>query len=76
MKKEKQRSLFFSTSAKTLEILSKEAGHLAQILEEKTGTPTVIYTPEQTENRQNMDQDTGHGRNGRQDQKRAAPEAG
>lgn len=59
----------FSTSAKTLEILSKEAGHLAQILEEKTGTPTVIYTPEQTENRQNMDQDTGHGRNGRQDQK-------
>ena len=42
---------------------------LAQILEEKTGTPTVIYTPEQTENRQNMDQDTGHGRNGRQDQK-------
>ena len=59
----------FSTSAKTLEILSKEAGHLAQILEEKTGTPTVIYTPEQTENRQNMDQDPGHGRNGRQDQK-------
>ena len=56
----------FSTSAKTLEILSKEAGHLALILEEKTGTPTVIYTPEQTENRQNMDQDTGHGRNGRQ----------
>ena len=42
---------------------------LAQILEEKTGTPTVIYTPEQTENRQNMDQDPGHGRNGRQDQK-------
>ena len=67
--KGKTEITIFSTSAKTLEILSKEAGHLAQILEEKTGTPTVIYTPEQTENRQNMDQDTGHGRNGRQDQK-------
>ena len=67
--KGKTEVTIFSTSAKTLEILSKEAGHLAQILEEKTGTPTVIYTPEQTENRQNMDQDTGHGRNGRQDQK-------
>ena len=67
--KGKTEVTIFSTSAKTLEILSKEAGHLAQILEEKTGTPTVIYTPEQTENRQNMDQDTGHRRNGRQDQK-------
>ena len=67
--KGKTEVTIFSTSAKTLEILSKEAGHLAQILEEKTGTPTVIYTPEQTENRQNMDQDTGHGRNGRQYQK-------
>ena len=67
--KGKTEVTIFSTSVKTLEILSKEAGHLAQILEEKTGTPTVIYTPEQTENRQNMDQDTGHGRNGRQDQK-------
>lgn len=67
--KGKTEITIFSTSAKTLEILSKEAGHLAQILEEKTGTPTVIYTPEQTENRQNMDQDPGHGRNGRQDQK-------
>ena len=52
--KGKTEVTIFSTSAKTLEILSKEAGHLAQILEEKTGTPTVIYTPEQTENRQNM----------------------
>lgn len=67
--KGKTEVTIFSTSAKTLEILSKEAGHLAQILEEKTGTPTVIYTPEQTENRQNMDQNPGHGRNGRQDQK-------
>ena len=67
--KGKTEVTIFSTSAKTLDILSKEAGHLAQILEEKTGTPTVIYTPEQTENRQNMDQDPGHGRNGRQDQK-------
>ena len=67
--KGKTEVTIFSTSAKTLEILSKEAGHLAQILEEKTGNPTVIYTPDQTENRQNMDQDTGHGRNGRQDQK-------
>ena len=67
--KGKTEVTIFSTSAKTLEILSKEAGHLAQILEEKTGTPTVIYTPEQTENRQNMDKDPGHGRNGRQDQK-------
>ena len=48
--KGKTEVTIFSTSAKTLEILSKEAGHLAQILEEKTGTPTVIYTPEQTEN--------------------------
>lgn len=67
--KGKTEVTIFSTSAKTLEILSKEAGHLAQILEEKTGTPTVIYTPEQTENRQNMDQDPGHSRNGRQDPK-------
>ena len=67
--KGKTEVTIFSTSAKTLEILSKEAGHLAQILEEKTGNPTVIYTPDQTENRQNMDQDPGHGRNGRQDQK-------
>ena len=67
--KGKTEVTIFSTSAKTLEILSKEAGHLAQILEKKTGTPTVIYTPEQTENRQNMDQDPGHSRNGRQDQK-------
>ena len=57
--KGKTEVTIFSTSAKTLEILSKEAGHLAQILEEKTGNPTVIYTPDQTENRQNMDQDTG-----------------
>ncbi|MFR4782394.1 MAG: flagellar hook-length control protein FliK [Pilosibacter sp.] len=42
--KGKTEVTIFSTSAKTLEILSKEAGHLAQILEEKTGTPTVIYT--------------------------------
>ncbi len=70
--KGKTEVTIFSTSAKTLEILSKEAGHLAQILEEKTGTPTVIYTPEQTENRQNMDQDPGHGRNGRQAQKSSA----
>ena len=67
--KGKTEVTIFSTSAKTLEILSKEAGHLAQILEEKTGNPTVIYTPDQTENRQNMDQDPGHGGNGRQDQK-------
>lgn len=65
--KGKTEVTIFSTSAKTLEILSKEAGHLAQILEEKTGNPTVIYTPDQTENRQNMDQDTGQGRNGRQE---------
>ena len=65
--KGKTEVTIFSTSAKTLEILSKEAGHLAQILEEKTGNPTVIYTPDQTENRQNMDQDTGQGRNDRQE---------
>ena len=40
--KGKTEVTIFSTSAKTLEILSKEAGHLAQILEEKTGTPTVF----------------------------------
>ena len=65
--KGKTEVTIFSTSAKTLEILSKEAGHLAQILEEKTGNPTVIYTPDQTENRQNMDQDTGQSRNDRQE---------
>lgn len=65
--KGKTEVTIFSTSAKTLEILSKEARHLAQILEEKTGNPTVIYTPDQTENRQNMDQDTGQGRNDRQE---------
>ena len=39
--KGKTEVTIFSTSAKTLEILSKEAGHLAQILEEKTGHPVI-----------------------------------
>lgn len=33
-------------SQKTLSILSQRAGEMAQILEEKTGQQTVIYTPE------------------------------
>ena len=48
---------------------SLDSLRIKRILEEKTGYRSVIYTPDQTENRQNMDQDTGHGRNGRQDQK-------
>ena len=66
--KGKTEVTIFSTSAKTLEILSKEAGHLHRSWK-KNRNSYCYYTPEQTENRQNMDQDTGHGRNGRQDQK-------
>ena len=66
--KGKTEVTIFSTSAKTLEILSKEAGASGADHGRKTGTPTVIYTG-QTENRQNMDRDPGHGRNGRQDRK-------
>lgn len=35
-----------SNNPQTLEILSRKAGEIAQILQEKTGQETVIYTPE------------------------------
>lgn len=39
-----------SSNPKTLEILSQTAGEIARILEDKTGQPTIVYTPEaQTE---------------------------
>lgn len=49
-----------SANPKTLELLSRSAGELAQILEQKTGQQTVIYTPQQPQ--QEMD-----GRQGRQE---------
>lgn len=35
-----------SSSSETLEILSKNASQIAQILEERTGEQTVVYTPQ------------------------------
>lgn len=35
-----------SANPKTLELLSQSAGDIAQILEEKTGQQTVVYTPD------------------------------
>lgn len=35
-----------SANPKTLELLSQSAGDIAQILEEKTGQETVVYTPD------------------------------
>lgn len=50
-----------SSNPKTLELLSRSAGEIAQILEQKTGQQTVVYTPQQPE--QNMDGRQG-GQNG------------
>ncbi len=52
---------------RTLEILSQRAGEIAQILEEKTGQATVVYTPESqyTEDDGNRNQ----GRNQQQEQR-------
>lgn len=65
--KGKTEVTIFSSSAKTLEILSKEAGNLARILEDKTGTPTVIYTPDQTQNGENLDEHASQNQGGRQE---------
>lgn len=35
-----------TSNPKTLELLSQKAGEIAQILEERTGQQTVVYTPE------------------------------
>ncbi len=43
-----------SDNPKTLEILSQRAGEIAQILEEKTGQTTVVYTPESPYPEQDM----------------------
>ncbi len=56
----------FSSNAKTLDILTREAGRLAQILEEKTGTPTEIYTPEQADNSDPMEEPADHQQEERQ----------
>lgn len=56
----------FSSNAKTLDILTREAGRLAQILEEKTGTPTEIYTPEQADNNDPMEEPADHQQEERQ----------
>lgn len=42
-----------SANPKTLELLSQSAGDIAQILEQKTGQQTVVYTPQQPQ--QDMD---------------------
>ena len=57
----------FSSNAKTLDILTREAGRLAQILEEKTGTPTEIYTPEQADNNDPMEEPADHQQEERQE---------
>ena len=49
-----------SDNPKTLEILSQRAGEIAQILEEKTGQTTVVYTPESPYPEQDMNQQKGH----------------
>ena len=38
-----------SSNAETLEILSRNAGQIAQILEDRTGQQTVVYTPQSSE---------------------------
>ncbi|MBR5509030.1 MAG: flagellar hook-length control protein FliK [Lachnospiraceae bacterium] len=48
-----------SDNPKTLEILSQRAGEIAQILEEKTGQTTVVYTPESPYPEQDMNQQKG-----------------
>lgn len=61
-----------SDNPKTLELLSQSAGDIAQILEQKTGQQTVVYTPE---NQQDMDgrqggQESGRHRQDREEEKR------
>lgn len=56
-----------SENPKTLELLSQSAGDIAQILEQKTGQQTVVYTPE---NQQDMDGRQGGQESGRQRQDR------
>lgn len=51
-----------SANPKTLELLSQSAGDIAQILEQKTGQQTVVYTPQQPQ--QDMDGRQGGHENG------------
>ncbi len=46
-------------SHRTLSILSQRAGEMAQILEEKTGQQTVIYTPENQPSQQELPEKGG-----------------
>lgn len=46
-------------NTKTLAILSQRAGEMAQILEEKTGQQTVIYTPENQPSQQELPEKGG-----------------
>jgi len=55
-----------STNPKTLELLSQRAGEIAQILEEKTGQETIVYTPSQQENP--MDKNPQEESRGREEQ--------
>lgn len=58
-----------SANPKTLELLSRSAGEIAQILEQKTGQQTVVYTPQQPG--QNLDgRQGGQGDDGRPDRDR------
>lgn len=56
-----------SANPKTLELLSQSAGDIAQILEDKTGQQTVVYTPDPE---QDLDGRQGGQNSGRQDQQR------
>lgn len=56
-----------SSNAETLEILSRNAGQIAQILEDRTGQQTVVYTPQSSEaGEQSAAEKQGHQEN-RQD---------
>lgn len=46
-----------SSNPKTLEVLSQNAGQMAQILEERTGQQTVVYTPQSTDAGTHPDQE-------------------
>lgn len=56
-----------ATNPKTLELLSKDAGSIAGIIEEKTGQETVVYTPQNEEPPEHQGQEQqGSGQNERE----------
>lgn len=61
-----------SDNPKTLELLSQSAGDIAQILEEKTGQQTVVYTPDSQEELDGRrdGQESGGQRQDREEEKR------